>query len=154
MFSKPILPPLPQVQLLVVPSPVFYFGTAHGCSILVPQPGIELLPPAVETQSLNHKTTREVPSHSFLEKMIEVELIYNVNFCCTPSDSVMLLLLLSRFSCVRLLATPWTAAHQGPPSMGFSRREYWSGVPLPSPDSVIHICKNSSYSFPSCFITY
>ena len=38
--------------------------------------------------------------------------------------------LLSR---VRLLATPWTAAHQAPPSMGFSRQEYWSGVPLPSP---------------------
>ena len=34
---------------------------------------------------------------------------------------------------VRLLATPWTAAHQAPPSMGFSRQEYWSGVPLPSP---------------------
>ena len=33
---------------------------------------------------------------------------------------------------VRLCATPWTAAHQAPPSMGFSRREYWSGVPLPS----------------------
>ena len=35
-------------------------------------------------------------------------------------------------SCVRLLATPWTAADQVPPSMGFSRQEYWSGVPLPS----------------------
>ena len=34
---------------------------------------------------------------------------------------------------VRLLATPWTAAHQAPPSMGFSRQEYWSGLPLPSP---------------------
>ena len=33
---------------------------------------------------------------------------------------------------VRLLTTPWTAAHQAPPSMGFSRQEYWSGVPLPS----------------------
>ena len=33
---------------------------------------------------------------------------------------------------VRLLATPWTVAHQAPPSMGFSRQEYWSGVPLPS----------------------
>jgi len=33
-------------------------------------------------------------------------------------------------SCVRLLATPWTAAYQAPPSMGFSRQEYWSGVPL------------------------
>ena len=36
-------------------------------------------------------------------------------------------------SCVRLLATPRTAAYQAPPSMGFSRQEYWSGVPLPSP---------------------
>ena len=34
---------------------------------------------------------------------------------------------------VRLLATPWTAAYQAPPSMGFSRKEYWSGVPLSSP---------------------
>ena len=33
----------------------------------------------------------------------------------------------------RLLATPWTAAYQAPPSLGFSRQEYWSGVPLPSP---------------------
>ena len=33
---------------------------------------------------------------------------------------------------VRLPATPWTAAYQAPPSMGFSRQEYWSGVPLPS----------------------
>ena len=35
----------------------------------------------------------------------------------------------------RLLATPWTAAYQAPPSMVFSRQEYWSGVPLPSPTS-------------------
>ena len=34
---------------------------------------------------------------------------------------------------VRLLATPWTAAYQAPLSMGFSRQEYWNGVPLPSP---------------------
>ena len=34
---------------------------------------------------------------------------------------------------VRLLVTPWTAAYQAPPPMGFSRQEYWSGVPLPSP---------------------
>ena len=34
---------------------------------------------------------------------------------------------------VRLFATPWTAAHQATPSMGFSRQEYWSGLPLPSP---------------------
>ena len=37
------------------------------------------------------------------------------------------------FSHVGLFTTPWTAAYQAPPSMGFSRQEYWSGVPLPSP---------------------
>ena len=36
-------------------------------------------------------------------------------------------------SCIWLLVTPWTAAHQAPPSTGFSRQKYWSGVPLPSP---------------------
>ena len=45
-----------------------------------------------------------------------------------------LLLLLSCFSCVQLCATPWTAAYQAPPSIGFSRQGDWSGVPLPSPN--------------------
>ena len=45
-----------------------------------------------------------------------------------------LLLLLSRFSRVQLCVTPQTAAHQAPLSLGFSRQEHWSGVPLPSPD--------------------
>ena len=40
---------------------------------------------------------------------------------------------LKSLSRVRLFTTPWTAAYQAPPSMGFSRQEYWSGVPLPSP---------------------
>ena len=44
-----------------------------------------------------------------------------------------MLLLLSHFSCVRLCATPETAAHQAPLSLGFSRHEYWSGLPFPSP---------------------
>ena len=37
---------------------------------------------------------------------------------------------------VRLFGTPWTAAYQAPLSMEFSRQEYWSGVPLPSPGSI------------------
>ena len=44
-----------------------------------------------------------------------------------------LLLLLSRFSHVQLCAALWTAAHQGLLSIGFSRQEYWSGLPFPSP---------------------
>ena len=47
--------------------------------------------------------------------------------------ALLLLLLLSRFSCVRLCGTPETAAHQAPPSLGFSRQERWRGLPFPSP---------------------
>ena len=62
---------------------------------------------------------------------------------CLPSSNkhawstyyilLLLLLLLSRFSRVRLCATPQTAAHQAPPSLGFSRQKHWSGLPFPSP---------------------
>ena len=51
-----------------------------------------------------------------------------------------LLLLLSRFSRVRLCVTPWTAAQQAPPSLGFSRQDHWSGLPFPSP---VHESENS-----------
>ena len=37
---------------------------------------------------------------------------------------------------VRLFATPWTVANESPPSMGFSRQEYWSGLPFPSPGNL------------------
>ena len=49
------------------------------------------------------------------------------------SHLLLLLLLLSRFSRVRLFATLWTVALQAPLSMGFSRQEYWSGLPCPAP---------------------
>ena len=42
-------------------------------------------------------------------------------------------MLLSRFSRVRICVTPKTAAHQAPPSLGFSRQEHWSGLPCPPP---------------------
>ena len=45
----------------------------------------------------------------------------------------LLLLLLSQFSRVQLCAIPEMAAHQAPPSLGFSRQEHWSGLPFPSP---------------------
>ena len=46
---------------------------------------------------------------------------------------------------VRLLATPWTAAYQGSPSIGFSRQKYWSGVPLPSPKVEVLVHKYASF---------
>ena len=58
------------------------------------------------------------------------------------------------FSRVRLLATPWTAAHQAPPSMGFSRQEYWSRVPLPSSKNILNISylMMEDNDMPMCFI--
>ena len=47
---------------------------------------------------------------------------------------------------VQLLATPWTTACQAPPSMGFSRQEYWSGVPLPSPTMTQRFCQTAESS--------
>ena len=49
---------------------------------------------------------------------------------------------------VRLLATPWTAAYQAPLSMGFSRQEYWSGVPLPSLETIL------GFIYSLCFILF
>ena len=46
---------------------------------------------------------------------------------------------------VQLLATTWTAAHQAPPSMGFSRQEYWSRLPLPSPNLTRNSCQICSH---------
>ena len=78
----------------------------------LPNPGIEpvsLASPALAGSSFTTRATWEALSRSLL------------------------LLLLSRFSRVRLCATPQTAAHQAPPSLGFSRQEHWSGLPFPSP---------------------
>ena len=56
------------------------------------------------------------------------------------------LLLLSHFSRVRLCATPQMAAHQAPPSLGFSRQEHWSGLPFPSPNAWKWKVKVKSFS--------
>ena len=50
---------------------------------------------------------------------------------------------------VRLFATPWTAAHQALQSMGFSRQEYWSGMPLPSPSFILDNNKNPFQFYPN-----
>ena len=53
-------------------------------------------------------------------------------------------------SCVWLLPTSWTAAYQAPPSLGFSRQEYWSGLPLPSPWSSVAAAAAAAKSLQSC----
>ena len=62
-------------------------------------------------------------------------ILYTCRAMLFPQEAnviLLLLLLLSRFSRVRLCATPETAAHQAPLSLGFSRQEHWSGLPFPS----------------------
>ena len=61
------------------------------------------------------------------------QILYCLSHQRNPEIYTLLLLLLSHFSCVQLCATPEMAAHQAPPSLGFSRQEYWSGLPFPSP---------------------
>ena len=73
-----------------------------------------------------------------LSQTLSVWKCYEINNGIVPSrghwDSTLLTAeSLEGLSHVRLFATPWTAAYQAPPSMGFPRQEYWSGVPLPSP---------------------
>ena len=63
-----------------------------------------------------------------LENIYEVTILISLITLNTK-----LLLLLSCFSRVQLCVTPQTAAHQTPLSLGFSRQEYWSGLPFPSP---------------------
>ena len=69
-------------------------------------------------------------SHQLVISLKELFLIFSL---CLGFLLLLLLLLLSHFSRVRLCATPETAAHQAPPSLGFSRQEHWSGSPFPSP---------------------
>ena len=56
-----------------------------------------------------------------------------------------MLLLLNRFSRVRLCATPWTAAHQAPLSTEFSRQEYWGGLQFPSPTVISYLLSKPNH---------
>ena len=71
---------------------------------------------------------RQVLSVKFL--FIKHMLVIKWSSCLSVS---LLLLLLSHFSQVQFCVTPYTAAHQAPPSLGFSGQEHWSGLPFPSP---------------------
>ena len=66
-------------------------------------------------------------------RWIKLELIIQSEVSQKEKHQYSMLLLLSHFSRVRLCATPEMAAHQPPPSLGFSRLEHWSGLPFPSP---------------------
>ena len=106
-----------------------------------PQLRKKVFPQMLRTSNLNYLLWNWI--NKINGRTTGINIIYHINcvYMCVSLQahySVRMLLLLSRFSHVWLCATPWTAAYQAPPSMGFSRQEYWSGLPLPSP-----WCKNS-----------
>ena len=108
--------------------------------ISVPQPGIKPVPPAVKALSPNHWTTREFSSFDFLPVPSFPSLINELDsLLCIHFTSVwQFCAVLSHFSHVWLCLTLWTVAHQAPLSMGFSRQEYWCGLPCPPPGDLPH----------------
>ena len=86
--------------------------------ILAPHPGIEPAPPALEGEVLTSGLPVRPQDGDFHRSGLTV---------------VVKVVALSR---VRLFVTPWTAAHQAPLSVGFSRQEYWSGLPFSSPGAL------------------
>jgi len=83
-----------------------------------------------ETKTIFTKATKT--KHIGTNLTINAEDLREENYN-TLLKHILLLLLLSHFSHVRVCVTPQTAAHQAPPSLGFSRQEHWSGLPFPSP---------------------
>ena len=78
---------------------------------------------------------KHCPPPYFYRYLYHYHIFHNISFhwdlsLVTAGESERKVKSLSR---VRLFATPWTVAHQAPPSMGFSRQEYWSGLPFLSP---------------------
>ena len=71
--------------------------------------------------------------------------VHPANTLILASWDPQLLLLLSCFNHVQLCVTPETAALQAPPSLGFSRQEHWSGLPIPSESEVSHSCPTPSH---------
>ena len=126
----------------------FPFWPHHAtCQILVPRPGIEPMIPVVETQSLSFGSpaaaakscqscptlwdpidrSPQAPIPGILQARIPEWVAISFSSAWKWKVKV------KSFSPVQLFRTPWTAAYQAPLPMGFSRQEYWSGLPLPSP---------------------
>ena len=113
------------------------------CAILVPQPGIEHPPPALAVQSLNHWNTWEVPAAAAAKSLQSCLTLWDPIDDSPPGSPVPGILQartlewvaisfsnarkwkvkVKSLSCARLLVTPWTAAHQAPLSMVFSRQK-------------------------------
>ena len=118
-FSRVQLCATPWTAAYQAPPSMGFSRQEYWSGVSLPSPGTFIVSSKLQLSVCNYGEFVTIMSSDFISS-------------CFIS-LIPLLLLLSRFSHVQLCATPWTAAHQSPPSMGFSRQEYWSGVPLPSP---------------------
>ena len=111
----------PKIQVLGLPRLLYFYARAAAAKSLQSCPTLcdptDGSPPGSPVPGILQVRTLKWVAISFLLQCVKVKLL----------------------SCVRLFVIPWTSAYQAPPSMGFSRQEYWSGVPLPSP-----LCKGRS----------
>ena len=99
----------------------FCFANRFICTIFL------TYTPVLITALFTLARTWKQPKYPLTEEWIKkIWNIHTMEYC-------LLVCLLSHFSRVWLCATPETAAHQAPPSLGFSRQEHWSGLPFPSP---------------------
>ena len=96
-----------------------FWPNPKACRILAPQPGIKPSLPALEGRVL----TTGLPVKSFVLLIKVQNCVCNMLRACV----------LNHFSGFQLFETLWTVAHWPPLSMGFSRQEYWSGLPCPPP---------------------
>ena len=125
--------------------PEYWNGQPFPSSWDLPNPGIKPGSPTLQADSLPAEPQGKpkytgVGSLSLLQWIFPTQEsnqgLLHCRLIILPTElsgKPLLLLLRSRFSSVRLCATPETAAHQAPPSLGFSRQEHWSGLPFPSP---------------------
>ena len=147
---------------------IFFYFYLFGHMACIPWPKFNPPPPALETRYPNYWTTRKVP---LLLAAASAKLLQSCPTLCDPIDGslpgspipgILQARTLERvaispsnawkwkvtsLSGVQLLATPWTAAHQAPLPMGFSRQEYWSGVPLPYMCSFLLFLDHSPFLF-------
>ena len=109
---------------------LFFFLPCHKTRwILVPWPGIEPMPPVVETWSPNYWAAREFP----LDNGSKLAHLHHCYSDAVVPGEVKKWSQMKSLSRVWLSVTPWTVAYQAPLSMGFSRQDYWNGLPFPSP---------------------
>ena len=105
---------------------------SRGSSQSKNNPGIEPRSPALQVDSLPSELNVVNPDTKTLLCSYSRH-VFNTHTHTHTHTNITLLLLLSHFSRVQLCATLQAAAHQAPPSLGFSRQEHWSGLPFPSP---------------------